>query len=250
MSVTSGPTSPRQFVFFDREGSCWRTWPAISLWGSETYSGTWPKRGSMRSGACFEHPTWEPPTSGHDSSSSLPTPTRRDHKGRNQRDDATCLPGAVALLPTPRTSDTNGAGLHGNGGMDPRTTVTLLPTPVVNDMGAGKTPEAWDEWTSVMQERHGNGNGHGRSLAIEAARLLPTPKSQGNRAGRKALTQQHWCAPQLEQALELMQGRLPREYENWDEVQGWHGASTSPPSADGSTPSDDPPPDPLMTPDD
>ena len=26
----------------------------------------------------------------------LPTPTSRDHKGRNQRDDATCLPGAVS----------------------------------------------------------------------------------------------------------------------------------------------------------
>ena len=25
----------------------------------------------------------------------LPNPTRRDHKGRNQRDDNTCLPGAV-----------------------------------------------------------------------------------------------------------------------------------------------------------
>jgi DNA (cytosine-5)-methyltransferase 1 len=25
----------------------------------------------------------------------LPTPTGRDHKGRNQRDDTTCLPGAV-----------------------------------------------------------------------------------------------------------------------------------------------------------
>lgn len=30
----------------------------------------------------------------------LPTPTTRDHKGRNQRDDPTCLTGA--LLPTPR----------------------------------------------------------------------------------------------------------------------------------------------------
>ncbi len=37
----------------------------------------------------------------------------------------------VALLPTPRTSDTNGAGHHGDGGMDLRTTVTLLPTPRV-----------------------------------------------------------------------------------------------------------------------
>lgn len=33
----------------------------------------------------------------------LPTPTTRDHKGRNQRDDASCLTGA--LLPTPRASE-------------------------------------------------------------------------------------------------------------------------------------------------
>jgi len=47
-----------------------------------------------------------------------------------------------------------------------------LPTPVVNDMGAGKTPAEWDAWTADMQARHGNGNGHGASLSIEAARLL------------------------------------------------------------------------------
>jgi hypothetical protein len=52
-----------------------------------------------------------------------------------------------ALLPTPRTSDTNGAGSHGTGGPDLRTTVTLLPTPAVNDMGAGKTVQDWDAWT-------------------------------------------------------------------------------------------------------
>ena len=30
----------------------------------------------------------------------LPTPTGRDHKGRNQRNDETCLPGAVLALPS------------------------------------------------------------------------------------------------------------------------------------------------------
>ncbi len=36
----------------------------------------------------------------------MPTPTSRDGKGRNQRDDETCLPGAVGnLLPTPRASE-------------------------------------------------------------------------------------------------------------------------------------------------
>lgn len=47
----------------------------------------------------------------------------------------------------------------------------LLPTPAVNDMGASYTPEEWDAWTAKMQAAHGNGNGHGKSLAIEAQRL-------------------------------------------------------------------------------
>jgi len=55
--------------------------------------------------------------------------------------------------------------------------LTLLPTPAVNDMGAGKNPEDWDEWTAAMRAKHGNGNGHEKSLEIEAQRLLPTPKA-------------------------------------------------------------------------
>lgn len=75
------------------------------------------------------------------------------------------LPSAVTLLPTPAVNEP-----------------PLLPTPVTNDMGEGKTVEAWDEWTTAMQERHGNGNGHGKSLAIEAQRLLPTPTSMDSRS--------------------------------------------------------------------
>jgi len=52
-----------------------------------------------------------------------------------------------------------------------------LPTPVVNDMGAGKTVEEWDTWTDEMKAKHGNSNGHGPSLSIEMTRLLPTPTS-------------------------------------------------------------------------
>lgn len=37
------------------------------------------------------------------------------------------------LLPTPRASDTNGAGVHGTGGPDLRTVVSLLPTPTARD---------------------------------------------------------------------------------------------------------------------
>jgi hypothetical protein len=37
------------------------------------------------------------------------------------------------LLPTPRTSDTNGPGIRGQGGVDLRTAVSLLPTPTNRD---------------------------------------------------------------------------------------------------------------------
>ena len=60
----------------------------------------------------------------------------------------------------------------------------LLPTPAVNDMGAAYDPETWDQWTDRMKAAHGNGNGHGKSLNIEALRLLPTATvSDANGAG-------------------------------------------------------------------
>jgi DNA (cytosine-5)-methyltransferase 1 len=61
--------------------------------------------------------------------------------------------------------------------MDLRTAVSLLPTPAVNDMGRAYTPETWDAWTERMKAAHGNGNGHGASLSIEALRMLPTPSA-------------------------------------------------------------------------
>ena len=49
-------------------------------------------------------------------------------------------------------------------------------------MGDGKTLEWWDEWTAALKAKNGNanGNGHGPSLAIEAQRLLPTPRTENN----------------------------------------------------------------------
>ena len=97
----------------------------------------------------------------------------------------------LRLLPTPRVSDGNGAGAHGDGGPDLRTAVTLLPTPAVNDMGAGLTVERWDEWTSEMKAKHTNGNGHCPSLSVEARRMaarreecgpgFPTPVADHSR---------------------------------------------------------------------
>jgi len=68
------------------------------------------------------------------------------------------------------------AQLAQENGLKVPASIQNLPTPTVNDMGRGKTVEAWDEWTEKMKSKHGNGNGHGPSLDIEMLRLSDTPK--------------------------------------------------------------------------
>lgn len=92
-------------------------------------------------------------------------------------------------MPTPKASDGphGGPGMrNGRGDADALPGIVhLLPTPAVNDMGAGKTPPQWDEWTERMRTEHGNGNGHGKSLAIEAQRLIPTPSAADALGGHR-----------------------------------------------------------------
>jgi len=76
----------------------------------------------------------------------LPTPTTRDFKGRNQRNDDTCLPGATLLLPTPTAS-------------------------IPND---GEALESWEARRQRNLAKGINGNGQGTPLSI-AVRLYPTP---------------------------------------------------------------------------
>lgn len=78
------------------------------------------------------------------------------------------------LLPTPtrQNGKNNGGPSQFERNTRPlNTEVLLLPTPAVNDMDKAYTPEEWDAWTAKMKAAHGNGNGHGKSLEIEAARL-------------------------------------------------------------------------------
>jgi DNA (cytosine-5)-methyltransferase 1 len=62
----------------------------------------------------------------------LPTPAAADGERTSQtygRGNPTLAGAVTSLLPSPRTSDTNGPGEHGDGGLDLRTAVSLLPTP-------------------------------------------------------------------------------------------------------------------------
>jgi DNA (cytosine-5)-methyltransferase 1 len=169
----------------------------------------------------------------------------------------------LTLLPSPRTSDTNGAGIHGDGGMDLRTAVTLLPTPTtqdaannggpsqfdrntpplntavlllptpaVNDMGKAYTPDEWDAWTDKMKAAHGNGNGHGKSLEIEAARLLPTPRAGD---GEKGGPNQRGSSGDLMMPSAVMQdfGQYGPAIAHWEQVTGMPAPAPTEPTGKG-----------------
>ena len=165
MNATFGPMSSAAFATWDRNSRSWKTSEDTCLWALTLSSLTLPTSGGLRNGSLFERPTPEPATSGHDSSS-LPTPTADHSRGLpSSTTDYASLPNvAVSILPTPRASDMNSPGLHGQGGQDLRTTVTMLPTPRATDGPKGGPGQV-------------NGRGVADSLPAIAA-LLPTPRAQ------------------------------------------------------------------------
>jgi len=148
------------------------------------------------------------------------------------------------LLPTPVCSDSKGVPSRERSAerslqraLPLSEVVSLLPTPVVNDMGEGKTPQAWDEWTDAMRSRHGNGNGHGASLAIEALRLLPTPRaSDGEKGGpnQRGSSGDLMLPSAVVQLLPTPTSRDHKGANQRGDETCLHGALMNPPSPDGS----------------
>lgn len=170
---------PKQIAQWNPARDVWET-PTMGLFceHSDVYSETWPSSGMTRGGTAYEQPTSARLMAGSASSCSLPTP-------RATRDGSATE------------------------------TVNLLPTPTVNDMGEGKTVEHWDKWTATMQARHGNGNGHGKSLAIEAQRLLPTPTTQP--------TTGNGHARNLGKEIALLPTPKATNNENWQDAAAGYG---------------------------
>ena len=195
MNDTCGPTSGKPFAQYDPQQQCWKTSEATSLWALTLSSLTLPTWGGLHAGVLYELPTPERPTI-EPGSSSLPTPratsamgdpldtTRNMLSKRGQMKYR--LEETIATLPTPRAMNgqaRNQTIYKREGPQNLENALALLPTPAVNDMGAGKDPQAWDEWTERMKQAHGNGNGHGKSLEQEALRVgasTPPPLTAGS----------------------------------------------------------------------
>jgi hypothetical protein len=118
----------------------------------------------------------------------LPTPTSSfPGTTANFREDGTpyssgygpTLLDAVRLLPTPRTSDTNGIGSHGAGGPDLRTVVSETSRPSPGALGA--MPRATDGTKGGPNQRGSSGD----LMLPSAVAHLPTPRARDWKRGGK-----------------------------------------------------------------
>ena len=107
MTDTSGPMFCEPFVHYDPDSSCWRTSEATFPWGSDEFSETWPKRGSMRNGVCYERQMSAPHTDVPECSSLLATPMahERTFTPRAVHHGVQLANQVAALLPTPTARD-------------------------------------------------------------------------------------------------------------------------------------------------
>ena len=186
----------------------WGWWwePNDDLMGPVEFKGKIPSTGRMVAGHLYET---EPPATGSSSS---------------------------RLLPTPRTSDTNGAGVHGQGGPDLRTAVSLLPTPRASDGTNGgpnqrgssgdlMLPSVVHRMSPTPRATTGGGSG------TETVAILPTPTATpygSNQSPSPGAS----VRPSLDGVVSLLPTPTtpnPR-----------HGDRTPPPSTDGRQPWDVP----------
>ena len=183
-------------------------------------SGTWPSSGMTRGGVAYALRTSGRRTAATGSSSSR-------------------------LLPTPRTSDTNGAGAHGQGGPDLRTAVTLLPTPRASDGTNGGPNQRGSSGDLMLPSAvhrmlptptatpYGSNQSPSPGAAVRPSldgtvRLLPTPTTMDSRASGGSTPAN---VPLTDAAVRARLGTTanPR-----------HGDRTPPPSTDGRQPWDVP----------
>lgn len=183
MSDTSGPSLHTLFATYDPASSSWRTSQGTFRWDLTSSPLTLPAWGMTRNGALYALPQLAP---------------------------VTVEPECSSSLPTPRTSDANGTGAHGEGGLDLRTTVALLPTPTARDHkdGAGTT------WHPEKVK-----------LPHTIGALLPTPRAQNGEERNSKV----WLRKEGPQILENALAHVP-------------GVLSPQPSSATSEPSDDEPP--------
>jgi len=166
-----GDTWPASLARYDRATSSWRTAQSLLLGGLESYSETWPRWGTMRSGVCWELPTpgrhtdasesglWPTPRcqmtrpvqvrmdqeKGHKRNLEevvacrmmWPTPVADGDRRKNYAQGGTSLGFAIRMWPTPTAQDAKNNGAQSQMGRNTK--------PLNAEVGGALNP-TWVEW--------------------------------------------------------------------------------------------------------
>lgn len=178
ITAGSGQTSLVSFGRWDPESSSWRMLPDLFGTGSELSSGTWPKRGSMRSGELLLRPKSEHLTS-ESGSSSWPTPVAKDdnkspeahlamkERMGGNRTEITSLQVAVKQWPTPASSEIKGSAKVGQRRGQLSESILLWQTPQTDSFrsrggdrkdepGLDRQSKNWSTPIATMEEKGGD----------------------------------------------------------------------------------------------
>lgn len=175
----SGPTSLESFATWDRDSSSWRTCQGSLFTDSVTFSGPWPRSGSMRSGMCFPRPESELHTSGAGSSYSrgeypAPVVSRRDNKGGRAGPSG---PARSSLETWAKTWPTPQAYSFGDSHQPGTTPLDRAARP---ELAKCKADRGWPTPTSAAARQSGKGQ-RGEETLNSLAKTWATPTTEPNR---------------------------------------------------------------------
>lgn len=185
-----GESTPGSFARYDRATASWKTAQCLLLGGLESFSGTWPRSGTMRRGRCYPLATAAPRTNVREcgSSEKMQTPCSHDSFDMYLKDSSTSkfdsarlgLAGYVKKWPTPQSRDFK-SGMASRVERSWRNLndwVTKYPTPCRMDYkGAGKTGTFRDRLDYAVE------------LGRTKSNVYPTPRTNGMCGGSGAWAQ-------------------------------------------------------------
>mgnify|MGYP003404336857 CR=1 FL=1 len=176
----SGANIGESLASFDLDSSSWKTSQRFLLGGWVTFSGTWPRSGTMRNGTVYELPTWAPPT----------------------------VESGCSLWPTPLANDATG-GL-----------VRLWPTPSAANPNDSESLETWAARREELKAKGTNGNGCGTPLGVAVRMWPTPTRADGESGpGRAASAEgspkvvaKMWPTPNAFDSIEMVQNRTPEQH--------------------------------------
>lgn len=214
LGLDYGSKSPDWFASLHLTGedlvsSSWKTSQRSLVGEWESFSETWPRSGSMRSGTAYQRRPVAPLT-GATGLGLLPTPEASNTKASAMRSNGRSP--RNFMLPTPRA-----AGMDAMGADLSKSLVRaqqVWPTPAAMDTGLTTDLDRIEARRQKAKATGINGNGFGLSLG-EAVRLYPTPAARDFRSPNATPYSERGGGKKGEQLPNAVGGALNPTWVEW-----------------------------------